>query len=90
MWHFDMCRLKTNLCSHLLSLETPNAEMPTIPILAQSFRFSSSISALLFWTSKFRKIRIVQAKMVPDKIKDVTPIYTPILRTFYVAVDNYT
>ena len=31
-----------------------------------------------------------QVKMVPDKIKDVTLIYTPVLRTFYVAVDYYT
>ena len=28
--------------------------------------------------------------MVPDKLKDVTLAYTPVLRTFYVAVDIYT
>ena len=39
---------------------------------------------------KFHKITILQAKMEPDKIKDVTPTYTPFLMTFYVAVDNYT
>ena len=65
-------------------------EMLTIPIFAESFHFSRPNSALRFWTSKFRKISILQAKMVPDKIKDVTPTYTPVLRTFYVAVDNYT
>ena len=64
--------------------------MPTIPIFAESFRFSRLISALRFWKSKFRKITILQAKMVPDKIKDVTLTYTPVLRTFYVAVDKYT
>ena len=66
------------------------AEMPTIPFFAESFRFWRPISALRFWTSKFCKIAILQAKMVPDKIKDVTLTYTPVLRTFYVAVDNYT
>ena len=30
------------------------------------------------------------SKMVPDKIKDVTLTYTPVLRTFYAAVDKYT
>ena len=40
--------------------------------------------------SKFRKMTILQANMVPDKIKDVTLTCTPVLRTFYVAVDNYT
>ena len=66
------------------------AEMPTIPIFAESFRFSRLISALRFRTSKFRKITILQGKMVPDKMKDVTPTYAPFLRTFYVAVDSYT
>ena len=28
-------------------------------------------------------------KMVPDKIKDFTLTYTPVLGTFYVAVDIY-
>ena len=28
--------------------------------------------------------------MAPDKIKDVTLTYTPVLRTFNIAVDNYT
>ena len=39
---------------------------------------------------KFRNMMILQAKVVPDKIKDVTPTYTPVLRTFYVAIDKYT
>ena len=64
--------------------------MPTIPIFVESIRFSRPISALRFWTSKFRKITILQVKMVPDKIKDVTTTYTLVLRIFYVAVDNYT
>ena len=67
-----------------------NSEMPTIPIFAELFRFSRPISALRFWTLKFRKITILQEKSVPDQIKDVTLTYTPLLRTFYVAVDNYT
>ena len=73
------------------SAKRPNVpEMPTILIFAESFGFSKPISALRFWTSKFRKIAILQAKMVPDKIKDVNLTYTRVLRTFYVAVDNYT
>ena len=65
-------------------------EMPTIPIFAESFRASRPISALRLRTSKFRKITILQAKMAPDKIKDIILTYTPVLRTFYVAVDYYT
>ena len=69
------------------SFYTGFSEMPTIPI------FSGIIP---FFKADFRitisdvKITILQAKMVPDKIKDVTLTYTPVLRTFYVAVDNYT
>ena len=66
------------------------AEMPTIQIFAESFHFSRPFSALRFQKSKFRKIAILQAKMVPDKIKDVNLTYTPVFRTFYVTVDSYT
>ena len=54
-----------------------------IPFFKTDFRITIS-------DIKFRKITILQAKMVPDKIRDVTLTYTSVLRTFYVAVDNYT
>ena len=73
-----------------IGCDKTRAEMPTIPIFAESFRLSRPIPALRFRTSKFRKITILEAKMVPDKIMDVTLTYTPVLRTFYVVIDNYT
>ena len=51
---------------------------------------------ILFFKADFRitisDVKIPQNndfKMVPDKIKDVTLTYTPVLRIFCVAVDIY-
>ena len=81
---------KQNIERKIVNIFLPITEMPTIPIFVESFCFSRPISALRSRTSKFRKITILQAKMVPDKIMDVTLTYTPVKRTFYLAIDYYT
>ena len=69
----------------------------TVIQLFRDANHSDFCGIIPFFKANFRiKILDVQIpqnndfKMVPDKIKDVTLTYTPVLRTFYVAVDNYT
>ena len=81
---FVICLLKSIISRLAMSRDANHSDFCGIsPFFKANFRIT-------ILDVKFRKITILHAKMVPDKIKDVTLKYTPVLRTYYVAVDNYT
>ena len=57
-------------------------KMPTIPIFAESYRFSIQILSLGFETSKFRQIMILNR--LTDKVKEIAPPCTPMWRKLYL------
>ena len=67
----QIVRAKENAKSHI-------AEILTIPIFAESYRFSRPISEITILDVKI--LANNDFEIVPDKIKELTPTCTPIWR----------